>query len=130
MEGRPCPACGADPQPLLAPATMAPLEGEPFLIVDGTLTVLVASSEAERVLGAGGTRAVQGARVTEFLVPAEAEVPVDRSLATLIIWAIRGDAPPRTVVVRPAGTFGVRYQAKVGPCTTPRGAVIVLTEAR
>jgi hypothetical protein len=129
MDDRPCAACGADPQRLQAPAAVAPREGEPFLVVDGTLAVLVASREAERVLGAGGERTVQGARVTAFLVPAEAEVPVDRSLATLITWAIRGDAPPRTVVVRPAGTFGVRYQAKVGPCTTPRGAVIVLTEA-
>jgi hypothetical protein len=131
VEGSPsrvCPKCGLGLL-LGAPADVAPRPGDPFLIVDGSLAICALSRQAEKLLGAQETDAVNR-HVADFLVPGHAEAPTSENLAALITWAARGDAPSRSVIVRPANTFGVRYWARIGPCGPPTAALVVLADAR
>jgi PAS domain-containing protein len=114
---------------LQAPADVAPAPSDPFLIVDGSLTVCAVSRQAERLLGISETEAVHR-HVAEFLGPGDAEAPEGENFAAVLTWAARGDVPVRNVVVRPPNTFGVRYWARVGPCGPPTAALIVLADAR
>src|SRR5437764_11238862 len=128
VPSRVCPSCGMGLL-LQAPAEFAPSQSDPFLVVDGSLTICALSRTAEELLGVSETEAVNR-HIGEFLVPGDAEAPTSENLGALLAWAARGDAPASSVVVRPTNTFGVRYWARVGPCGPPRAALLVLADAR
>ena len=127
-ESRVCSSCGMGLL-LQAPAEFAPSPSDPFLVVDGALTICALSQTAEELLGVSETEAVNR-HIGEFLSPGDAEAPTSENLGALLAWAARGDAPATSVVVRPTNTFGVRYWARVGPCGPPRAALLVLADAR
>src|SRR3954454_1211488 len=110
---------------LSAPAGVAPSPVDPFLVIDTRLVVCGVSRAAENLLQTVETEAVNR-HVTEFLVPAAVETPDAHNLLAPLVAAASGDGAPRTVVVRPAGMFGVRFWARVGPCGPPRAALVVL----
>jgi hypothetical protein len=114
---------------LSAPGDVAPKPSDPFLVIDGTLSICAMSRHAEKLLGVVETDAVNR-HVAEFLEPGDSESNSGASLATMIAFAARGEQPPTSVVVRPANTFGVRYWARVGPCGPPTAALLVLADAR
>jgi PAS domain S-box-containing protein len=125
---RVCSKCGMGLL-LQAPAETAPSEKDPFMVIDGALTICDVSRQAERLLGITETECVNR-HVAEFLVPADSETGKDDNLASLLAWAARGETPSGNVVVRPTNTFGVRYWARVGPCGPPSAALLVLADAR
>jgi PAS domain S-box-containing protein len=125
---RVCAKCGMGLL-LQAPIDTAPTPKDPFLVVDGALTICALSRQAEKLLGVSETEAVNR-HVADFLVPADSEEKSGSNLATLLVWAARGETPMGNVVVRPANTFGVRYWARVGPCGPPSAALLVLADAR
>jgi PAS domain-containing protein len=127
-DSRVCGKCGLGLM-LQAPADSAPGPTDPFLVVDGALTVCALSRQAERLLEVSETEAVNR-HVAEFLVPADAETASGETLASLLAWAVRGETPSDQVVIRPTNTFGVRYWARVGPCGPPSAALLVLADAR
>jgi hypothetical protein len=112
---------------LEAPADAAPTGSDPFLVVDGSLTICALSRHAERLLDVSETDAVNR-HIGEFLVPAEAD-STGSNLASLLTRAVRDDLEPHSIAVRPANTFGVRYWARIGPCGPPRAALVVLADA-
>src|SRR2546421_12250880 len=120
---RVCDSCGLG-LVLQASRDVAPAIGDPFLVLDATLSVCAVSAAAERLLAADETDAVNR-HVTELLVPADAEAQGAASLAAAVTWAARGDEQMRRVVVRPANTFGVRLTARIAGCGPPRAALIV-----
>jgi PAS domain-containing protein len=124
---RVCSKCGMGLL-LEAPGDIAPNPSDPFLVVDGALSVCAVSREAERLLGVAETDVINR-HIAELLLPADAETG-NESLATLLAWGARGESPPNHVVVRPTNTFGVRYWARVGPCGPPTAALLVLADAR
>jgi PAS domain-containing protein len=142
-----CGHCGRSPEPgadvpasrvcakcgmgllLQAPAETAPSPKDPFLVVDGALTICALSRQAEKLLGVSETEAVNR-HIADFLVPGDAEAAANENLASLLAWAARGETPSSSVVVRPTNTFGVRYWARVGPCGPPNAALLVLADAR
>ena len=109
---------------LQAPADVAPKPGDPFLVLDGALSVCAVSDEAERLLAISETHAVNH-HVTELLVPADSEGQASSNLAVAVTWAARGDGQTRRVVVRPANTFGIRLSARITSCGPPTAALIV-----
>lgn len=125
---RVCATCGMGLL-LQAPAEFAPTTTDPFLVVDGALTICAVSKVAEDLLGVSETEAVNR-HIGEFLMPADSEAPTSENLAAMLAWAARGDAPGASVAVRPTNTFGVRYWARVGPCGPPQAALLVLADAR
>jgi len=125
---RVCAKCGMGLL-LQAPANTAPGPRDPFIIVDGALTICALSRQAEKLLSVSETEVVNR-HIAEFLVPADAEGPSGENLASLLAWAARGETPTGNVVVRPTNTFGVRYWARVGPCGPPNAALLVLADAR
>ncbi len=138
-----CGHCGQPPEPdlpagatrvcrrcnlgllLEAPAAVAPAPGDAFLVVDGRLAVCGVSREAEELLAVEETHAVNR-HVTEFLVPAGTGATRPEPRLAQIVAAAGGADEPRTVVVRPSGTFGVRYWARVGACGPSPAALLVL----
>jgi hypothetical protein len=108
-----------------APADLAPAPSDPFLLVDSTLSVCGMSALAEELLGVSETAAVNR-HITEFLVPADAEVSGPGDLVNLLIHAARGAGEIHDVVLRPSDEFGIRYWARIGPCGPPRAALLVL----
>jgi hypothetical protein len=110
---------------LEARADAAPGNADPFLIVDGTLSVCALSSGAEELLAVAESDVVNRS-VGELLVPADAEVGGTEAFANTLLWAARGEDAPTRVVVRPANVFGVRMHARVGSCGPPRAALLVL----
>jgi len=121
---RVCPRCNLG---LLigAPPQLAPAAGDPFLLVDSTLSVCGISALGEEMLGVTETAAVNR-HVTEFLVPADAEASGPGALVNLVIHAARGAGEVHEVVLRPTAEFGIRYWGRIGPCGPPRAALIVL----
>jgi PAS domain S-box-containing protein len=113
---------------LQSPASTAPDATDPFLVVDGSLTICAVSRQAERLLGITETEAVNH-HLSDLIVPGDSETPTAGNLVALLASAARGEAPVSNVVVRPANTFGVRYWARVGPCGPPTAALIVLADA-
>lgn len=106
-------------------ADMVPQAGEPFLIVDSSLTIQAISAEAERLLAIAEHDLVSRP-VTELLVSADAEARGAREFADTITWAARGDDAPHRLTVRPLNVFGVRMPMRVGVCGPPRAALLVL----
>jgi PAS domain S-box-containing protein len=125
---RVCSKCGMGLL-LQAPAETAPSPKDPFIVVDGALTVCALSRQAEKLLGLSETEVVNR-HIADFLVPADSETATGENLASLLAWAARGETPSSNVVVRPTNTFGVRYWARVGPCGPPNAALLVLADAR
>ena len=125
---RVCSKCGMGLL-LQAPADNAPAPADPFLVVDGTLTICAVSRAAEKLLGISETEAINR-HVAELLVSGDSESGRNENLAALLTWAARGESPTKNVIVRPSNTFGVRYWARVGPCGPPSAALLVLADAR
>jgi hypothetical protein len=94
------------------------------MVLDATLSVCAMSEQAERLLATSETEAVNR-HITELVVPADAEAQGPENLAVAVTWAARGDEATRTVVVRPATTFGVRLRARIASCGPPRAALLV-----
>lgn len=120
---RVCVSCGLGLL-ISADADAVPSPGAPFLVVDSALTVCAMSKEAEELLGVLEPEAIDR-RITDFLVPADAEGPGPEALVTEIMNAGRGGAPLRTVL-RPSGEYGVRMFAHLAACGPPRAALVVL----
>lgn len=121
---RVCDRCGLG-LVLQAGADVAPRAGEPFLVIDSTLSVCAVSAEAEALLGIEETSAVNK-HVADYLVPADANASGAENLLALLIEAAGGGAGARTTVVRPRQEFGVRFRARIGPCGPPHAALLVL----
>src|SRR4029079_9122962 len=85
---RVCSKCGMGLL-LQAPADTAPSPKDPFLVVDGSLTVCALSRQAEKLLGLSETEAVNR-HIAECLVPGNAEGAPNENLASLLAWAARG----------------------------------------
>lgn len=108
-----------------ARADLVPQAGEPFLLVDRSLTVQALSAEAQSFLAVPEQDAIHRP-VTELLTPADAEAATAETFASTIVWAANGDDEPRRLTVRPANVFGVRMAMRVGVCGPPRAALLVL----
>jgi PAS domain-containing protein len=122
---RVCSRCGLGVV-ITAAEDLAPREGESFVIVDRQLKLCALSRGAERLLGVDEPEAVHRL-VSDFLEPADAEAgDGDELLKGIVSSAAMGFAPATSIVVRPAGEYGVRYAARVGSCGPPEGALIVL----
>jgi hypothetical protein len=122
---RVCALCGLGVV-ISAAQDLAPQPGESFLILDRQLKVCALSRGAERLLGVDEPEAVHR-HVSDFLEPADAEAGHgDELLQRIVSTAAMGFGPAQSVVVRPAGEYGVRYAARVGSCGPPEGALIVL----
>jgi len=111
---------------LQAPSDVAPRDGEPFLVIDSTLSVCAVSSGAEALLGMDETQAVNQ-HIADFLVPADANAPSSDNLLALLVAAASGGGESRTAVVRPRTEFGVRFRVRIGPCGPPHAALLVLS---
>ena len=122
---RVCAHCGLG-LVLQAAADLAPRRDEPFLIVDTSLSVCAMSAEAEALFGIEETDAVNQ-HVADFLVPADANAPSADNLLALLVEVAAGSSETCTTVVRPRQEFGVRFRARIGPCGSPRAALLVLS---
>jgi hypothetical protein len=120
---RVCESCGFGLM-LEASSTTAPTEGDAFLVLDSSMSVCAVSANAEELLGAQETGAVNR-HVTEIVVPADAEAQGPANLAVAVTWAARGDDSVRSVTVRPTNIFGVRLTARIASCGPPRAALLV-----
>ena len=85
---------------------VAPKPGDPFLVLDHTLSVCAVSAAAERLLATPEIEAVN-VPIGDLLVAADAESNGGAGLAAAVIWAARGDGgvhadgrPPRQHVRR------------------------------
>jgi hypothetical protein len=124
QHSRVCGRCGLG-LVLQAASDVAPRDGEPFLVVDSTLSVCAVSAEAEQLLGMDETKAVNQ-HIADFLVPADANASSSDNLLALLVAAASGDGEPRRAVVRPRTEFGVRFRVRIGPCGPPHAALLVL----
>lgn len=125
-QSRVCAHCGLG-LVLRSSADLAPRPGEPFLVIDSTLSVCAVSARAEELLGVDETQAVNQ-HVADFVVPADANALSADNLLVLLIEAASGPGEPRTAVVRPRQEFGVRFRARIGPCGPPNAALLVLVD--
>ena len=141
-EVRFCSHCGTRPRPgeaisptrvcaecglgllLQSAEDVAPSPGDPFLVLDHTLSVCAVSAAAERLLATPEIEAVN-VPIASLLVPADSEDNGGAGLAAAIIWAARGDGGVSRTVVRPTNTFGVRLTARIAGCGPPRAALLV-----
>jgi len=139
-----CGHCGVRPQPVAAPpasrvcgrcglglvlqtgADLAPRPDDPFLVIDTSLSVCAMSAAAETLFAIDETDAVNK-HVADFLVPADANAPSAENLLTLLVDVAAGSREACTTVVRPRQEYGVRFWARIGPCGSPRAALLVLT---
>jgi hypothetical protein len=103
---------------------VAPKPGDPFLVLDHTLSVCAVSAAAERLLATPEIEAVN-VPIGSLLAAADADDNGGGSLAAAVIWAARGDGGVTRTVVRPANTFGVRLKARIAGCGPPRAALLV-----
>jgi hypothetical protein len=113
---------------LEAPAALAPKTTEAFVVVDRSLAVHALSKRAEKLLGLRELDAIDK-RITDLLVPADAEAQGAHVLSALLVEAAAGVDDVTHAVVRPADEFGVRFAARVGPCGwggSASGALVVL----
>lgn len=121
--GRICASCELGVV-LQADRSLAPVPQSPFLVVDSALCVCAVSQGAEALLDTAEPDAVNR-HLAELLVPAAAEAR-GANLLELVIAAAGGTGSVQRAVVRPAGEFGIRYLATVGPCGPPTAALVVL----
>jgi PAS domain-containing protein len=113
---------------LSAASDVAPTRDDPFLVIDGALTIRAVSERAEELLGLAETDAVNQ-HVLNYLAPAEAEGAGPENLVALLARAASGETAPHNVVIRPRDEFGVRLWARVGACGPPTAALLVLAAA-
>lgn len=121
---RVCQSCGLG---LLidAPEALAPKPRDAFLLADRSLAVQGLSKRAEKLLGLREIDALDK-RITDLLVPADAEAAGPHHLGALLVDAASGADQVTEAVVRPADEFGVRFAARIGPCGPTPGALVVL----
>ena len=112
-----------------APSDAAPNPADPFLLVDGSLSICAVSRAAERLLITSETDAVNS-HLSDLLVPADIEIAGPESLINRVIHAARGEGEVHHVVLRPAREFGIRFWARIAPCGPPKAALIVLADGR
>ena len=124
---RVCPRCGMGLL-LSAAAELAPTRDDPFLVIDGALTIRAVSEGAELLLGITETDAVNQ-HVLDYVVPADAPRAGPENLGAFLTRAAAGDPTVRDVVVRPRDELGVRFWARVGVCGPPTAALLVLATA-
>jgi hypothetical protein len=110
-------------------ADVAPVAGQPFVVLDRSMLVCAVSAGAETLLATRETDAVNR-HITELLVPADAEAGARDNLAVAVTWAARGESTTHKVVVRPANTFGVRLTVKIAGCGPPQAALLVFETPR
>jgi hypothetical protein len=122
---RVCSLCGLGVI-IAAAEDLAPRNGESFILVDRQLNLCGLSRGAERLLEVDEPSAVHR-HICDFLEPADAEAGQGDDLLQEIISGASQFAAPRSMMVRPAGEYGVRYAARVGRCGPPEGALIVLS---
>lgn len=122
---RVCGQCGLG-LVLQAGADLAPRPDEPFLIIDTSLSVCAMSAAAETLFAIDETDAVNK-HIADFLVPADANAPSAENLLTLLVDVAAGSREACTTVVRPRQEYGVRFRARIGPCGSPRAALLVLS---
>jgi hypothetical protein len=125
---RVCTRCGLGLR-VSSPPDAAPTPDDPFLLVDGQLSICGVSRLAEELLMTDETEIVNS-HVGDLLVPADIEIAGPDSLVNLIVHAARGEGVTHHVVLRPAKEFGIRFWARIGPCGPPRAALIVLADGR
>lgn len=130
LDQAPSRVCGQCGLGLLLEASeaQAPEAGAAFMVLDNYLSVCAVSQAAELLLATRETDAVNR-HVTEFIVPADAEAQGPANLAVAVTWAARGDETPRTVMVRPTSTFGIRISARIASCGPPRAALVLFDRA-
>lgn len=139
-----CGHCGLRPHPRTAPPTsrvcgrcglglvlqasvdVAPRQDQPFLVVDSSLSVCAVSAAAEALFAIDETDAVNQ-HIADFLVPADANAPSAENLLALLVDVAAGSREVCTTVVRPRQEYGVRFWARIGPCGSPRAALLVLS---
>jgi hypothetical protein len=112
-----------------APPDAAPRPDDPFLLVDGQLSICAVSRLAEELLMTSETDVVNS-HIGDLLVPADIEIAGPESLASLVVHAARGAGETHHVVLRPAKEFGIRFWARIAPCGPPRAALVVLADGR
>jgi hypothetical protein len=125
---RVCTRCGLGLM-VAAPPDAAPSPSDPFLLVDGQLSICGVSRLAEELLLTSETEVVNS-HIGDLLVPADIEVAGPESLVNLIVHAARGTGETHHVVLRPAKEFGIRFWARIAPCGPPRAALVVLADGR
>jgi hypothetical protein len=125
---RVCTRCGLGLM-VSAPPEAAPSPRDPFLLVDGQLSICGVSRLAEELLLVDETEAVNS-HIGDLLVPADAEIGGPESLVNFIVHAARGAGETHHVVLRPAKEFGIRFWARIAPCGPPRAALVVLADGR
>jgi len=121
---RVCTSCGLGVM-LEAPEGLAPKARDAFVTIDKSLAVQGLSKRAEKLLGLREIDALDK-RVTDLLVPADAEASGPHHLGALLVDAASGAEEISEMVVRPADEFGVRFAARIGPCGPAPGALVVL----
>jgi len=114
---------------LQAAPDLAPQPGDPFMVIDRSLTLCALSRSAERLLDMSETQAINR-HISEFLIPADAEARGPEDLVTAILTATGGEQGPHHVVVRPTGEFGVRLWVRIGHCGPPSAALLVMADSR
>jgi len=107
----------------------APTPEDPFLLVDGQLSICAVSRLAEQLLLTSETDVVNS-HIGDLLVPADIEIGGPESLVNRIVHAARGPGETHHVVLRPAKEFGIRFWARIAPCGPPRAALVVLADGR
>jgi hypothetical protein len=112
-----------------APPEAAPSQQDPFLLVDGQLSICAVSRLAEELLLTSETEVVNS-HIGDLLVPADVEIGGPDSLVNLIVHAARGQGETHHVVLRPAKEYGIRFWARIAPCGPPRAALLVLADGR
>lgn len=109
-----------------APEALAPKVKDAFVVVDRSLAVHALSKRAEKLLGMRELDAIDK-RITDLLVPADAEAQGPHALSALLVAAASDGGDEVTeAIVRPADEFGVRFAARIGPCGPTPGALVVL----
>ncbi|MBW3606907.1 MAG: PAS domain-containing protein [Actinobacteria bacterium] len=139
-----CGHCGLRPHPRAAPPAsrvcdhcglgvvlqarvdVAPRHDQPFLVVDMSLSVCAVSAAAETLFAIDETDAVNR-HIGDFLVPADSNAASVENLLTLLVDVAAGSREVCTTVVRPRHEYGVRFWARIGPCGSPRAALLVLS---
>ena len=125
---RVCTRCGLGLLVSAAPDA-APTPQDPFLLVDGQLSICAVSRLAEQLLLTSETDVVNS-HIGDLLVPADIEIGGPESLVNRIMHAARGPGETHHVVLRPAKEFGIRFWARIAPCGPPRAALVVLADGR
>lgn len=110
---------------LSASADAAPNPSDPFMVVDGALTVCAMSRQAEALFAVAESEVINR-HIGELLVAADMDPPVGGGLAAKIAAAVRGVDVGTTLWARPLNTFGVRFSVRVASCGPPSAALLVL----